>query len=143
MRNSSDVTTVGVLALQGAFAEHVYNLQEAHEQLKAGSSESWQNVKLDVKEVRTVKDLDGLAGLVIPGGESTTMAKFLDRWNLTEALLKYMNPGECLLPSFSSSQVFYLSLPLRFLHSSNHVDPPAPLMCILISNQCTCPLHMD
>ncbi len=54
--------TIGVLALQGAFREHRLML----EQLGA-------NVRL----VRWPADLEGLAGLVIPGGESTAIAKLL------------------------------------------------------------------
>lgn len=49
---------VGVLALQGAFFEHVDILQK---------------LGVQTSEVRTVKDLVGLDGLIIPGGESTTM----------------------------------------------------------------------
>jgi 5'-phosphate synthase pdxT subunit len=53
---------VGVLALQGAFREH----RQVLEQLGC-----------DVVEVRTTSDLEGLHGLIIPGGESTTIGKLL------------------------------------------------------------------
>src|ERR671917_566332 len=49
---------IGVLALQGGFAAHARILRD---------------LGADVREVRTVADLDGLDGLVMPGGESTTM----------------------------------------------------------------------
>jgi len=49
---------VGVLALQGAFIEHV---------------EMLKSLGVKAVEVRTAKDLNGLDGLIIPGGESTTM----------------------------------------------------------------------
>jgi 5'-phosphate synthase pdxT subunit len=49
---------VGVLALQGGFAAHVRVLR---------------SLGAEVREVRTPRDLDGLDGLVMPGGESTTM----------------------------------------------------------------------
>ncbi|MFC1599955.1 pyridoxal 5'-phosphate synthase glutaminase subunit PdxT [Patescibacteria group bacterium] len=49
---------IGVLALQGAFAEHVDILT---------------NIGVQTREVRVKDDLNGLDGLVIPGGESTTM----------------------------------------------------------------------
>lgn len=53
---------VGVLALQGAFREH----RQVLEQLGC-----------DVVEVRKTCDLDGIQGLIIPGGESTTIGKLL------------------------------------------------------------------
>jgi 5'-phosphate synthase pdxT subunit len=56
-----------VLALQGAFREHVRALSE---------------VGLTAVEVRRAHELDGLDGLVIPGGESTTMAKLIDAYDL-------------------------------------------------------------
>lgn len=53
---------VGVLALQGAFREHRQVLEE---------------LGCDVVEVRKASDLDGIQGLIIPGGESTTIGKLL------------------------------------------------------------------
>jgi 5'-phosphate synthase pdxT subunit len=57
----------GVLALQGAFREHVAALRD---------------VGLDAVEVRLPRDLEGLDGLVIPGGESSTMSKLIDAYDL-------------------------------------------------------------
>ncbi len=62
---------VGVLALQGDF--------EAHGKLL-------RSLGADVREVRVVDDLDGLAALVLPGGESTTMTLGIEREGLTDAL---------------------------------------------------------
>ena len=62
---------IGVLALQGGFAAHVRLL----EQLGA-----------EVREVRTPADLEGLDGLVMPGGESTTMTLGVEREGLAEPL---------------------------------------------------------
>jgi len=67
--NSSPL--IGVLALQGAFREH----RRALERLGA-----------TVREVRLPKDLDGLGGLIVPGGESSTMAKLMVAYDFTEAL---------------------------------------------------------
>ncbi|MFN0026387.1 MAG: pyridoxal 5'-phosphate synthase glutaminase subunit PdxT [Acidimicrobiales bacterium] len=53
---------VGVLALQGAFAAH---------------SAVLTSLGVDVREVRTPEQLDGLQALVMPGGESTTMSRLL------------------------------------------------------------------
>jgi 5'-phosphate synthase pdxT subunit len=67
--------TVGVLALQGDFEKHEAALR------RAGATE--------VKEVRTPGDLDGIGGLVIPGGESTTMLKLIGYENLWEPIRKF------------------------------------------------------
>ena len=65
--------TVGVLALQGAFREHKAMLQ---------------GIGAKVTEVRLPKDLSGLNGLVIPGGESTTIGKLMVEWKLLEPITK-------------------------------------------------------
>lgn len=62
---------VGVLALQGAFREHVNALQR---------------LGADAVEVRTPAELEGVDGLVLPGGESTTMGLLLDSSKLREPL---------------------------------------------------------
>jgi pyridoxal 5'-phosphate synthase pdxT subunit len=62
---------IGVLALQGAFAAHADRFAEL------GAS---------VREVRTPADLDGLDGLAMPGGESTTMSRLLVTSGLFDAL---------------------------------------------------------
>jgi pyridoxal 5'-phosphate synthase pdxT subunit len=65
---------VGVLALQGDF--------EAHEKALARAG-------ADAVEVRTAKELEDVQGLVIPGGESTTMLKLLDATGLKEPLRQF------------------------------------------------------
>jgi pyridoxal 5'-phosphate synthase pdxT subunit len=67
---------IGVLALQGAFREHAAALH------KLGA---------EVVEVRLPGELDGLDGLVIPGGESTTMVHLAELYDLDEAIRRY--PG--------------------------------------------------
>ena len=69
---------MGVLALQGAFREH----KEAFERLGA-----------DVTEVRLPEHLAGLQGVVIPGGESTTMAKLMQLYGLDAALTDFYRNG--------------------------------------------------
>jgi pyridoxal 5'-phosphate synthase pdxT subunit len=66
---SSDALTVGVLAVQGDFAEHAAMLRRA-------------DPLVTVREVRTPKDLHGLDGLIVPGGESTTIGKLLVAYGL-------------------------------------------------------------
>jgi len=62
---------IGVLALQGGFAAHRRTLHA---------------LGADVREVRAAADLEGLDGLVIPGGESTTMTLGIAREQLAEPL---------------------------------------------------------
>lgn len=69
---------VGVLALQGDF--------EAHK--KALADRGVESV-----EVRTPADLDGLAGLVLPGGESTTMLKLMESTGLDDRLAALVRDG--------------------------------------------------
>jgi 5'-phosphate synthase pdxT subunit len=74
--------TVGVLALQGAFIEHVQLLKKA-----AGQEAllDWEFI-----EVRTPQELDRCDGLVLPGGESTTMSLVAARSNLLEPLRDFV-----------------------------------------------------
>jgi pyridoxal 5'-phosphate synthase pdxT subunit len=70
---------IGVLALQGDF--------EAHGRVLRGLGAT-------VREVRVPRDLDGLHGLVIPGGESTTMTLGIEREGLAEPLQEFAARGE-------------------------------------------------
>lgn len=69
---------VGVLALQGAVPEHARLLRA---------------VGADVRLVRRPGDLRGLAGLVLPGGESTTISRLLDIFALREPLIDALRGG--------------------------------------------------
>jgi pyridoxal 5'-phosphate synthase pdxT subunit len=69
---------IGVLALQGDFEAHISVLEELGAQARA---------------VRTKTDLEGLDGLVIPGGESTTMTLGIEREQLAEPLRDLANQG--------------------------------------------------
>jgi 5'-phosphate synthase pdxT subunit len=69
---------VGVLALQGDF--------EAHAKLLRG-------LGAEVREVRVPAQLHGLDGLVIPGGESTTMTLGIEREGLAEPLRAFARSG--------------------------------------------------
>ena len=63
--------TIGVLALQGDFAEHMAMLTR---------------IGVDAREVRKAGDLEGVDALIIPGGESTTIGKLMARYGLDEAI---------------------------------------------------------
>jgi pyridoxal 5'-phosphate synthase pdxT subunit len=69
---------VGVLALQGDFAAHGRMLR---------------GLGADVREVRVPADLEGLDGLVIPGGESTTMTLGIEREGLADPLRDFARSG--------------------------------------------------
>src|SRR5664280_1528364 len=65
---------VGVLAVQGNFREHLAVLKR---------------LGVEVSEVRKPHQLDGLDGLVIPGGESTTIGKLVRAYDLEQAILGF------------------------------------------------------
>ena len=68
--------TIGVLAVQGDFAEHAAMLKRA-------------DASVAVREVRTPRDLLGLEGLIVPGGESTTIGKLAALYGLDEAIRRF------------------------------------------------------
>ncbi len=68
---------VGVLALQGDFSEHLQMLRRV---------ESNGSGPVEASEVRTAAQLAEVDGLIIPGGESTTIGKLLDDFGLLEPL---------------------------------------------------------
>jgi pyridoxal 5'-phosphate synthase pdxT subunit len=80
----ANVPLIGVLALQGGFA--------AHELVLRG-------LGADVREVRTPAELDGLDGLVMPGGESTTMTLGIEREGLAGPLRELVAGGVPVLGS--------------------------------------------
>ena len=69
---------IGVLALQGAFREHVRALEACAARTRL---------------VRLPEDLRGLDGLVIPGGESTTMSMLMERMGLLEPVERAVRGG--------------------------------------------------
>jgi 5'-phosphate synthase pdxT subunit len=69
---------VGVLALQGDFKEHIRVMNR---------------LGADVREVRTVEDLDALDALIIPGGESTTIGRLARIYGLLDPLRNHINGG--------------------------------------------------
>lgn len=70
---------IGVLALQGAFAEHIAMLE------RCGA---------EAFEIRQKKDLDrNFDGIVIPGGESTVMGKLLNELDLSEKITSLIRQG--------------------------------------------------
>jgi 5'-phosphate synthase pdxT subunit len=69
---------IGVLALQGAFIEHEKILRQ---------------LRVETSEVRLPEHLEGLDGLIIPGGESTTIGQVAQRWGLLEPVRTFAQSG--------------------------------------------------
>ncbi|MEB8324970.1 pyridoxal 5'-phosphate synthase glutaminase subunit PdxT [Dietzia kunjamensis] len=75
---SADAPTVGVLALQGDVAEHVRHLESVGARAVA---------------VRRRSELDGVDGLILPGGESTAMSRLLDVYDMYEPVAERISGG--------------------------------------------------
>lgn len=69
---------IGILAVQGDFEAHAARLRD---------------LGVESVEVRTVADLEGCDGLILPGGESTTQLQFLEEEGLYEAIRKFCARG--------------------------------------------------
>jgi 5'-phosphate synthase pdxT subunit len=69
---------IGVLALQGAFREHLDTLGA---------------IGVEGVRVREPADLEGVSGLILPGGESTTMRQLIERWGLRQPILDLAASG--------------------------------------------------
>jgi 5'-phosphate synthase pdxT subunit len=78
-RRFLDTMTIGVLSLQGDFAEHVAMLAR---------------MGAPAREVRLPADLDGVDALIMPGGESTTFGKLAVRWGMIEPLRAFAAAGK-------------------------------------------------
>ena len=73
---------IGVLALHGAVIEHIQTLRA---------------IGVEPVAVRLPEDLVGISGLILPGGESTTMRKLVARWNLREPIMALAASGAPIL----------------------------------------------
>lgn len=67
---AGEKTMIGVLAVQGDFLEHIKMLSR---------------IGVDSKEIRLPEQLDGLDGLIIPGGESTTIVQLIDIYEFRDS----------------------------------------------------------
>jgi len=73
---------IGVLALHGAVIEHISTLR---------------SIGVEGVPVRLPEDLEGVSGLILPGGESTTMRKLAARWGLREPIMDLARSGAPIL----------------------------------------------
>lgn len=87
MPNEKQVITVGVLALQGSYHEHIAHLTSLFQEL-SDDERYCSKFEFRSREVKKVEDLHTLDGLILPGGESTTMSILLQRNGLLETLKK-------------------------------------------------------
>ncbi len=69
---------IGVLAVQGAYAEHIRTLA---------------SIGVGGVEVRLPADLEGISGLILPGGESTAQRRLIERWGLRRPILDLAERG--------------------------------------------------
>ncbi|KAF3158648.1 hypothetical protein TWF225_001276 [Orbilia oligospora] len=83
MVNADILITVGVLALQGAFSEHLQLLKKASQALPS-------NITFRFLEIRTKEALSSCDALIVPGGESTTMSLVAERSGLLEPLREFV-----------------------------------------------------
>ena len=98
---------IGVLALQGAFLEHANMLR------KLGA---------EPVEVRLPQDLADLDGLIIPGGESTTIGKLANQFGLIEPLQAFISAGHALWGTCAG--LIFLAKNIGATGSGGHVVPP-------------------
>jgi len=70
--------TIGVLAMQGAFVEHLNALKK---------------LNIDTKIVRYASDFDSIDGIIIPGGESTVIGKLITDLGIKETLFNNIKNG--------------------------------------------------
>lgn len=88
LQDAMNTITVGVLALQGAFYEHVQLLKTAAAALEAAQDTS--DSKWQIIEVRTPQELERCDALILPGGESTTISLVAASSNLLEPLRDFV-----------------------------------------------------
>lgn len=86
---------IGVLALQGDFAMHARALQKCRS-AGAGASHDGAHERSDIEvvEIRKPEQLEDIDGLIMPGGESTTLLKLMDAWGFVPALEKFHAAGK-------------------------------------------------
>ena len=81
--------TIGVLALQGAFSEHIQLLRKAAAALQSQSPFA-AAIQWSFIEIRTPVELDVCDALIIPGGESTTISLVAERSGMLEPLRDFV-----------------------------------------------------
>lgn len=75
---------IGVLAVQGAFIEHIKMIDDLAKQ---------SDTTIECIEIRQLKDLDGIDGIIFPGGESTVQGQLLKKLNIFDTLKEKIENG--------------------------------------------------
>jgi pyridoxal 5'-phosphate synthase pdxT subunit len=101
---------IGVLSLQGDFREHLQTLAA---------------IGVEGVEVRLPGDLDGISGLILPGGESTTMRRLIDRWGLRQPMLDLAERGTPLFGTCAGMIVLAREI-------AGGESPPLPLLDVTV-----------
>jgi 5'-phosphate synthase pdxT subunit len=101
---------IGILSLQGAVAEHEAALAD---------------VGAASVRVRLPEHLEGISGLILPGGESTTMRKLVDRWGLRAPILELARQG---VPIFGTCA----GMILLAAEISDGDEPVFPLLDVVV-----------
>lgn len=107
VENGANDLTIGVLALQGDFLEHANMLRR---------------VGAKPVEVRLPTDLVGLDGLIIPGGESTTIGKLATQFGLVEPLRQFVAHRKPVWGTCAG--MIFLAKDVGLTGSGGHVVPP-------------------
>ncbi len=98
---------IGVLALQGGVDEHINALLLASDKI---------SVPVQVIEVRSSEDAEGLDGIILPGGESTAISKLMSRADLFSPILQMRKVmGTCAGAILLAKKVDGATLEQRFL----------------------------
>lgn len=136
--------TIGVLSLQGSFAEHLQKLEELESNLVNNKNKPCVHNKayssltsISSIPVKTIEDLEKVDALILPGGESTTIGKLLRIFNLFEPLKNKIESG---LPVWGTCCGMILLAKELYLYESKDdikepllVHSPAHLACMDIS----------
>ena len=135
--------TIGVLALQGSFEEHLHKLVELSKKIETMSDAGTQNTSfsgitsLSYLPVKTIADIETIDALILPGGESTTIGKLLRIFDLLEPIKKRIERG---LPVWGTCCGMILLAKEVYLYESKDgleephiVQSPSHLACMDIS----------
>ncbi len=79
MSERTSALSIGVLALQGGFREHLDRLR---------------TLGVEAEPIRTASQLESMDGLILPGGESTAIGLIAERWQLVEPLRTWVQAGK-------------------------------------------------
>ncbi len=102
---------IGVLAVQGAFREHIATLAA---------------VGVEGVAVRLPADLDGVAGLILPGGESTAIRRLIERWELRDPILALGRSGAPILGTCAGMIILATEI-------TGSEEPVLPLLHIVVN----------